>query len=147
MEDVNFQRAKCRFLIVAISIILFASSIQSYAASQGVLGTASTGSVSITVTIPETVRLFANQVVSDPQSNESFACIYVSDRGVAKDSLHFYRVKQQGVDHSEHLHMLKNHLALKSLKSGECNHSDSLIKLKSMDSFSTNTSVLMLVPE
>ncbi len=149
MEDVNYQRSKSRWSHIVISIIYITCSTYCHAANQGVLGTSSTGSVSITVTIPETVRLFANHFESESANNESFVCIQITDRGVADNSSHYYRIKQAGMTDTESLHKLKNRSIskIKHDANTKCDLSDSLIKLESPDSYSTKASVLMLVPE
>ena len=149
MEDVSYQCSKCRWSFIVISIIYLACSTYCHAANQGVLGTSSTGSVSITVTIPETVRLFANHFESRTASNESFVCIKITDRGVAMNSSHYYRIKQAGIIESESLHKLKNRSVLNTNNDNntQCDLSDSLIKLESHESYSRKASVLMLVPE
>ncbi len=147
MEDVNFQRSKCRRLFFAISIIIVICGAYSHAANQGVFGSSSTGSISISVTIPETVRLFADHYEVATSDNETFICIQIADRGVTDNSLHFYRIKQLGIPQSENIYMLRNTADVSSNLSNKCNQSDSLIKLESLDTYSAKTSVLMLVPE
>ena len=121
-------------------------SAYSHAANQGVFGKSSTGSISVSVTIPETVRLFASHV-EVTTSEDPYACIQIMDRGAENNSLHYYRVKQAGISQTENLYKIKNNIELNTNLHEKCNSADSLIKLESHDVYPAKASVLMLVPE
>ena len=110
------------------------------AATQGTIGQTSIGSVSISVHIPRTVRLLAE----DADSGQTSYCLRVIDTGAPAGS-HYYRVSSND-EFESHWLRLQNIYGMNKEQLPPCN-TRQVAQTNNSSARSTNETVLMLVPE
>ena len=152
MEDVGRRRAVSgllfQFILCACCII---NSVV-FAATQGAIGQTSVGSVSISVHIPRTVRLFANPTSLSTSSNTNY-CLSVIDAN-APSGPNYYRVNASGSSSVRLLNniqskwlQLNNMYGLPKGSIASCQTYTLLVDAKPSNEDQANLVVLMLVPE
>ena len=141
MEDVKKTQLTRRVLVGALLSTCFTVSI-SFAATQGAIGQTSVGSVSISVTIPETVQFLANNVSDPLLSAGGYVCLSVLDRNSAKRYT-YYRIEDS--NESSNLLRLKNLQELPKKKITECSAEERIVYASEIAN--SNVTVLMFVPE
>ena len=141
MEDVKKTQLTRRVLVGALLSTCFTVSI-SFAATQGAIGQTSVGSVSISVTIPETVQFLANNVSDPLLSAGGYVCLSVLDRNSAKRYT-YYRIEDS--NESSNLLRLKNLQELPKKKITECSAEERTVYASEIAN--SNVTVLMFVPE
>ena len=141
MEDVKKTQLTRRVLVGALLSTCFTVSI-SFAATQGAIGQTSVGSVSISVTIPETVQFLANNV-SDPLiSAGGYICLSVLNLNSVK-RFNYYRIEDS--NDSSMLLRLKNYHELPEKKVSGCGADERIVYAREVAS--SKVTVLMFVPE
>jgi hypothetical protein len=142
LEDVKKpQLVARRVLVGALISACFIVSI-SFAATQGTIGRTSVGSVSISVTIPETVQFFVKNVRKPIQSADDYVCLSVLDRNSAK-SFNYYRIEDS--NNLSMLLRLKNYHEIPNKKISGCGPEERIVYAREVAN--SKVTVLMFVPE
>ena len=145
MEDVEKDRAcKCgRILPILLLALLFSSN--AYTAKQGSLGIRSTGTIGISITIPNRVELFIENNLSNYAAD---SCLRVFDRSV-RPGFNRYQIRMlQGENLTERIEhvMLNNVYGVGESSKPACNELEALF-MEEVNSDNANATVLMIVPE
>lgn len=152
MEDVRRQHTFVGLLFYLYLCGCCIVTSVSLAATQGTAGQTSIGSVAITVHIPRTVRLLANQTSLSTDTQANF-CLSVIDAN-APSGLNYYRVNASG-DSSTKLPeniqskwlRLNNIYGLPKNSIAACHTSSLQVDSTPVNKGGSNLVVLMLVPE
>ena len=111
-------------------------------ATQGSFGQSSTGSVGISVHIPDSVRFIVSNVNSNQSQQQNKFCLSVIDRH-STSSFKYYQVQNKNNDGL--LLKLRNNRGIEIGKIKTCSQQDLVLDIQ--DFSNANSTVLMYVPE
>ena len=143
MEDVSRRRVVTHSLLYFLLCGSCVLNSLVWAATQGTIGQTSNGSVSISVHIPRTVRLLANQMSNSTPDSLIKYCLSVIDTNVPSGR-NYYQVNLTGK--SQRL-QLQNLYRLSDNDIPKCADNNVVIISSSANKNETSSTVLMLVPE
>jgi hypothetical protein len=142
LEDVKKSQLARGLLVGALLCACSFTASLGHAATQGTVGRTSIGSVSIAVSIPETVQFFINNISDPLLSANGYICLGVLDRSSAK-SFNYYRIENS--NDSSKLLRLKNYQQTPTNEITKCTNEERIVYAREITNF--NATVLMFVPE
>lgn len=145
MEDVK-KVSICRYLqIIPILLIALIIDVDVFAAKQGSIGQRSSGSVNISVTIPNKVKLFVD---GDLEQSGTGMCLRILDTS-ARSGFKQYQIRIQDTgslsNRTEQL-ILNNMYGLSIDTQKYCDQFETSL-LENINAANANATVLMFVPE
>lgn len=145
MEDVASQSTCIHRQVVLIIIILLVLSSHSFAAKQGTVGATSSGSINISVTIPDKVELFVDQGLAGNDDNTCLRVLdYMSSPGLRRYKIRMFDTRSM-IQYVEPL-MLHNVYGPSDNGQADCNAME-VSTLQKVKRQAVKGLVLMLVPE